>query len=320
MASRKTSLTLIDLEEFKETDRRQDAAAIAYSEKYHEHSEIFDEICQEAEAEDQLDQRPRGQIRRVSLTGSSGSSSMEWDKPVEIAKLHRRRHSTFNPRNRAAHRKEHAELDDHLKMLEDKQSFRRASVVHNLLEFSVNFDVSTATMSHEMSPALNFSCPVLSYMNDDEEDSVELRLLRRPSLVSIPDDSNAQSWESFKDDGVTQLIQDGEDMSREYIFELPPMEEVVKPRGKRRRPHSYKLLEKRLASESQCDVIKSLTLMDMAAPAINVAAMPAASSQIHPKALDLQAHPKALDLDVANTFQSKREQPVSLRQQCARGA
>ena len=312
MASRKTSLTLIDLEEFKE----KDAAAVAYSAKYHEHSEIFDEICQEAEAEDQLETRPRRQLRRVSLSGSSACSSMDWDKPVEITKLRRRRHSTFNPRNRAAHRREHADLDEHLKMLEDKQRFRRASFVHNLLEFSVNFDVSTAAaMSHDVSPALNFSCPVLSYMNDDEEDSVELRMLRRPSLVSIPDDSdsnsNAQSWESFKDDGETELPQDGHELSREYVFEMPPMEEPVNPRAKRRRPHSYKMLEKRLTCESQFDVIKSFTLMDMAA-SINVATMPAASPSMQPKALDMH--------DVANTFQSKSEQPLAVRQHCARGA
>ena len=41
-------------------------------------------------------------------------------------------------------------------MLEDKHTFRRASFVNNLLEFSVNYDVSTAAMPHEVSPALNF--------------------------------------------------------------------------------------------------------------------------------------------------------------------
>ena len=46
-------------------------------------------------------------------------------------------------------------------------------------------------------------------MNDNEKDSVELSMFCRPSLVSIPVDSNAESWESFKDDGETDRTQDG---------------------------------------------------------------------------------------------------------------
>jgi len=312
MASRKTSLTLIDLEAFKEIDEklRDDYDENAAStDKYQEHSQIFEEICQEAEAEDQLDYRPSRPLRRPSLSGISEASSMEWEATEAIGKLRRRRHSTFNPRNRAAHREEHADLEEHLKRLEDKHRFRRASFVNNLLEFSVNFDVSMSNpaMDHEISPALNFSCPVLSYMNDEEEDSVDLTMIRRPSLISVHDDSNTDSWESLKDDGETESPQDAHELSREYVIELPSMEEVVKPKGKRRRPHSYKMLEKRLESESQYNVIKSFSWKEMTASF--VAQLPQAPIE-----------PKSLNNDVPSTFQSKSEQPLAARQQCARGA
>ena len=138
-------------------------------------------------------------------------------------------------------------------------------------------------------------------------------MFRRPSLVSIPDDSHAESWESFKDDGETELPQDGHEMSREFVIELPPMEDEIKPKSKRRRrPHSYQMLEKRLTCEAQYDIIKSFNLKEMTA-SINPATLPTASS---PSRME----PKALDLDVANTFQSKSEQPLASRQQCARGA
>jgi len=312
MASRKTSLTLIDLEAFKDLDQklRDDYDENAAStDKYYEHSEIFDDICQEAEAEDQLNERRSRPMRRPSLSGVSGGSSMEWEGNVAIESLRRRRHSTFNSRNRAAHRKEHADLEEHLKSFEDKHRFRRASFVNNLLEFSVNFDVSmsNAAMGHEISPALNFSCPVLSYMHDDEEDSVEILMLRRPSLISSNDDSKTDSWESLKDDGETDFSPDAHEMSREYVIELPSMEEVVKPKGKRRRPHSYQMLEKRLTCESQSDVIKSFSLKEMTAS--YVAQQPRAPIE-----------PKSLDHDVPSTFQSSSEQPLAARQQCARGA
>ena len=289
------------------------------SPKYLEHSEIFEEICQEAETEDQLERSPSfaRQPRRSSLTGCGLVDAHEAavknglvDEPAAgVRNLHRRRHSSYNPRNRAAHRQAHMKLEDHLRYLEDEHHFKRASFVNNLLEFNLSYDVSMSGSEHELSPALGFSCPVLSYMNEDEEDSVELRMLRRPSLVSVPEDPTQASWESFKDDGETDLPVDAHEMSDEYIIELPPLEEYVKPSGKRRRSHSYKLLEKRLTSESPMDVIKSFSLKEM------VATVPQVT---FPATAGVQS--KDLDLPVQNTFQAEREQPLAARQQCARGA
>ena len=323
--NRKGSMTMADLEAIHDMERNsmnracasEGVGASMEAAKYHEHSEIFEEICHEAETEDQMEQSLNlsRQPRRGSLTGGcidahdAAVAHGLVHEPVEIRSLHRRRHSNYNPRNRAAHRQSHTDLEEHLRHLEDKHHLRRASFVNNLLEFSLSYDVSMSGSEHELSPALNFSCPVLSYMNDEEEDSVELRMLRRSSLVSVPEDSNQESWESLKDDGETSLPQDAHEMSREYVIELPPLEEYVKPSGKRRRSHSYKMLEERLTSESPIDVIKSFSMKDMAA-SISLVTLPTTAV----------VQSKDLDLQVQNTFQAERGQPLAARQQCARGA
>ena len=321
---RKSSMNMADLEAINE----QQPYTKENSGKYSEHTEIFEDICQETEAEDNA--RSTKQPRRLSGSDEvdmlpppppkirndprQRRHSSYFMPPPEIRNLHLRRHSSYEPRNRSAHHQAHAELKDHLDHLEDKHDLRRASFVHNLLEFNLSFDVSMNSFADiGPSAALNLSCPVLSYMNDDEEDSVELNLLRRPSLVSGQENSKEESWESLKDDGEAELPKEDHENSGEYCIELPPLEEVIKPAGKRRRSSSYKILEKRLQLESPIEVLKSFNIKENSANFDD-----ACITAIQPKNLDAQS--TALDNEMHDTFQQQREQPAATLQQVARGA
>ena len=315
---RKASMTMADLEAIHEWEHctHQESSG-----KYSEHSGIFEEICQEAETDDHLDTMhttpSTRQPRRRSLSGSDELDNMP---PPEIRNLHQRRHSSYESRTRSAHRETHAELKEHLDRLEDKHHLRRASFVNNLLEFNLSFEISMNSFSDNgtmHSPALAFSCPVLSYMHDEEEDSVELNLLRRPSLVSVRENSREESWESLKGHDETELPEDGHGESTEYYIELPPLEEATKPTGKRRRSHSYKMLEKRLQLESSIEVIKSFNRKENSANFYESRIFTMQHKNVDAAAVQ----PKTLDNDMHNTvLKRQRKKPVATRPKVAMGA
>lgn len=315
--NRKASMTMADLEAIHEHDKFvSNNPAVA---KYSEYSEIFEDLCHEAEQDDDMHTSFGSQLssgRRGSLTGCVDDMDMDLPSAAvvnntieggqeEFRMLHQRRHSSYEPRNRSFHRAQHQQVKEHLMKMEDKHHLRRSSFVNNLLEFNLSVDVSMSDMGADaVSPAMHLSCPVLSYMNDDEEESIELRMVQRPSLVSVVEGEESQeSWESLKDCGTT-TPQDAHYESKEYIIELPPMEEPKKIRPKRRR-HSYKILEEKLLEGSPLDVLKAWNSLS---GGIAASAMPAAPQ------------PKSLERNDIFSFETTRESPLATRAQVARGA
>jgi hypothetical protein len=65
-----------------------------------------------------------------------------------------------------------------------------SSMVNTLLDFHSSFEISLASASRQ---DLHLSCPVLSYVYDSDDDSIEINKAKRPSLTS-----NSKRNETFK--------------------------------------------------------------------------------------------------------------------------
>jgi hypothetical protein len=339
--NRMTSITISDLEAIHALEQLQ-----VLTTKYREHEEIFEEICQDVEAEDELIMEASLsssiiRTRRTSI-GSGPTYTMEPLEHVDTCKKHRypRRHSTYNARHRKFHRDAHATIKDYLLTIQDENHARRANFVTNLMDFNLSFEVAMAASSSSdemMSPALNLSCPILSYLKEDDEDSIELIMIKKPSLIPNKDDSNpCENWESLKDDGESEQFMDDPSQTNEYIVRLPPLnddeEESSRQRG-RKKLHSYQMLEQRLSSESHMSVVKSFGFHGkMAAigyPTTTTTSMPTTlkfSSSHQRQRLYTEGNTtKEYGEDeetqgVSNAYRSTTNQPVTTKQPCARGA
>jgi hypothetical protein len=352
--NRKASLTISDLETIHAIE--QIRLNSINSEKYNEHNEIFEEICQDAEAEDEIMETslPSSTImtRRTSITGCTSTTSstivlepFEKDLSCRMDRHHYpRRHSTYNGRNRKFHRDAHATIKDYFLTIQDVNHARRTSFVTNLMDFNLSFDVAmAASNSNGISPTLNLSCPILSYLKEDDEDSIELIMIKRPSLITDKEEFNqSANWESLKDDGESEEdSMDNPNHKTEYVIELAPLEEDYDSSwGKKRnndrqrrkkKVHSYQMLEQRLSSESLMSVVKSFGLHGMSAAAAigyptttshTSAAMKFSSSQQRRRSDDNPAKEYAEDEESQNVSSAypTRNQPISTTQPCARGA
>lgn len=197
---------------------------------------------------------------------------------------------------------------------------RRSSIVDNLLDFNLSIGATSSI-------TMQLSCPILSYMNDDEEDSVDLRQVKRPSLVSVVEDcvneaQHEEGWESLEADG-SALPMDAHFQTREYQFELPPVDDSDRSKKKqlKRRRHSYQMLEQRLSeSQSPLDILKEWSssmggnkknlTVSLTAP-MNASSVASSPEQV-----------KSLELDsgLSDFQQRAREGPMLTNMQCARGA
>ncbi|KAI2495054.1 hypothetical protein MHU86_19486 [Fragilaria crotonensis] len=242
------SLWLLDIQDDPSTDTRTTDA-------YSENSQAFEEIVASADIEYTLkEQRPtlqrQSSVRKPIVSGAQGKASTLKRNSV-------RRHSTYCEREREKAYKEHKGMKEYLNSLEDHSKSKVATM---LLEF--NSSMSMASLSDvgvmNASPAMHYSCPVLSYMNDDEEDSVELTESRmkgtkRLSMVSISEES-AETWETLHDDPLEDPFQN----SKEYHLELKRVDDdFKKPRAKRRRSPSCLVLTQQLAAEGPQHVLRS---------------------------------------------------------------
>lgn len=190
---------------------------------------------------------------------------------------------------------------------------QRRTYVNRMLEFNLSVDASMFD-SGETSPAVQLRCPVLSYMNDDEEDSIELMHVRRPSLVSVIEEreSAQEGWETLKDN-----ISDTEQVKNEgrfhYVLELPFItEEAITKIHRTKRRHSYKVLDEKLIAQSPSDVLKAMSNVDN-----NMTAAPATLTELTETSKKSLEPKTAIDMD---SFEQVRHAPVATKAQTARGA
>ena len=171
-----------------------------------------------------------------------------------------RRHSSFESRKRLQSYNDHQTVKEYLNS--PFVNAERSKFVQSLLDFNLSVNMASlrdlSTMDE--SPALRVSCPVLSYLNDDEEDSVDLteykrKVTKRSSLVRLKEEAG-QRWESLDDASLNDDPATFEN-PREYVMEMKSLDDE-KPRTKRRCPPSYKILSQKLAMESPLQVLRSL--------------------------------------------------------------
>jgi RNA polymerase-binding transcription factor DksA len=226
-----------------------------HTEKEEDLSEIFEDICQDAEVEDGMELRRNRASRRSSMSGI-GDYYCD-DTGVDIP-THRRRHSTFNPRDRKSHRDAREEVKEHLISVQDESHVQRRISVNSLMDFNLCLDIAMAASIEDLSPALEISCPVLSYMSVNDDLLDDTIKSKRPSLISV---SETNAIANLKGARTTENEYDIPYPKAEYTVELPQSEEFENVfKEKPRKRHSYKVLEQRLSLESPGTVIKGLKM------------------------------------------------------------
>ncbi|KAI2505626.1 hypothetical protein MHU86_8774 [Fragilaria crotonensis] len=164
-----------------------------------------------------------------------------------------RRHSSFEPRQALQSYISHCEQK---KLVKSSSVVQRVQCIESLLTFHDLVSMVGANVMDE-SAGLLCSCPVLSYMNDEEEDSVDLVALRRivrrrSSSSSSVVKEEGELWEFLRDledepsaDNRNQALASVDDESHHRV-------------RKERRDPSYKILAKTLAMEGPQQVLHSL--------------------------------------------------------------
>jgi hypothetical protein len=254
--SHEPSSSLTSLESMQKVEFGGLEYASQYSSSYFKQQQqqgIFETLCQEADIHDHINNRRGRNTRRASMSNKASHEGASLNNVK-----HYRRHSTFNPRNRQTHRDAHADFEEYILYQRNNQ---RSSIVSTLLDFHSSFEISlAASFPKGMRAALHFSCPVLSYMHDYDEDSLEMRMTKRSSLIS-----NLKENEDFEylndysesDSGISFDVS-SQSERQQYVIDMSDKEDIscLQP-GKRRKRHSYKVLERRLSTESHLSILKS---------------------------------------------------------------
>jgi hypothetical protein len=215
---------------------------------YYEHSQVFEDLVNTTDKEYVAQLRPPRLHRNSSVPRVNASTGKSIAKAV-------RRHSSFEPRDRLKTYKDHKAMKEYLGTPRGSTHKRRThkfDVIQKMLEFNLSASVTSFNDLSMMNKSLglHYSCPVLSYMNEDEEDSVELTYLkkrqsRRSSLCSLTEDES-ESWESLND-----LPTDGsmDASSQDYQISMKLVDEDNrKPRAKRQRSRTCLMLSHELAN------------------------------------------------------------------------
>jgi hypothetical protein len=222
---------------------------------YSDQQGIFDVMYQDAEVQDDMNDIRVGRpaTRRASMNVTSSKH-----KTNSVNDCRYRRHSSFNPRNRQAHRDAHSHLEEYFL---ERGNPQRSSIVSTLLDFHSSFELSMVGAAHDVSSALHFSCPVLSYMHDSDEDSVEMNITKRPSLMLGTNGSENIEYLNYDSDNNGDNLVDSFQLpeEKEYVIEMSEEEQYTNShRETRRKRPSYITLERRLSTESHLAVLKSM--------------------------------------------------------------
>lgn len=267
-SSLEASLSILDLEDPPEEQQFM----TPQKNMYLEHSQVFEELVR-GTTEEYANAMPRPLMtRQASARVVSSTSNKEKPKGRKLP----RRHSSYEPHQQRIIFQAHQDMKEAI----EQQGRNTSSIITSLLEFNLSVNMaSLSDLSLDKSPALHYSCPVLSYMNDDEEDSVELltfkRGLKRNSnnLSVLKEETDEQRWETLDDDDDDAILDltklDGKvtsnrrsscnrtSLKADYMIAIKPLEEDEKPRTKRRKS-SYKHLSERLSREHPQHVLRSL--------------------------------------------------------------
>lgn len=247
---------------------------------YSENSRIFQDLCDEID-DDDAEELAEGAVvvhrRRASMRNTADEPMVLLQEMMPKHKKTLRRHSSFESSLRSSvHKSDHESMKEYLFSMENNCDLgKRSSFIGTLMRFNLSLNLSLGGDSVEnddpISSGLQYSCPVLSYMQDDEEDSVDLCVKNRPGLLE-----EQQPWECLQ----------GEKFDEPFVVKLaspPPTQDTTKPKKRR---HSYQILEDRLEQDSPQEIIKTLSEHGSIQ---NLDRMSPRRAQPLPKALDAQA-------------------------------
>jgi hypothetical protein len=255
--SLESSLTLIDFKDFQTFQHGSSEYSLDDLQyPYTEQKDIFQTLFQQAEIQDEITSScdRSANTRRPSMHNLSCRDKENFSA---VKKRHRR-HSTFDPRNRQGHRDAHDDFESYLLSQNNRQ---QSNIVNTLMDFHSSIDKSLeASFWKDMKPSLCISYPILSYLDDTDDDSIEMSKMKRSSLVSDPRQN--EDFEYLNDDSDSDS-----DVSYEAAFDCKDQEYITRlneedvqyfQSEKRRQVASYKVLERRLSTESHVAILKSL--------------------------------------------------------------
>jgi hypothetical protein len=261
MRSLEQSISILELEDIN-AERFYCKETKTKTKKIVEHSQIFEDLVslEEVTFSTEVDEKciPSRNLHRQSsvpnqLQKKPESGEKESKHKGFIEKPLVRRHSSYEARQR---RKNFAQHQDMKKYLETRSEKKMSSAIQKLIDFNLSVSMaSSSDLSMCVTPtSLHYSCPVLSYMND-EEDSLDLaaqRQRKRRSTLCSLSESVEESWESLNDDNSIHE-------STEYEVTMKALNhDDKKPRIKRRRPYSCLQLSRKLEIEDPAQVLQSL--------------------------------------------------------------
>jgi len=236
-----------------------------------QNSQVFFDLVEMTESEYEINRLDRQEhfskkgkssrhMRSTSLMGE-GKEISELISAIIVPARKKlpRRHSSYEPRQKAAFHEAHMKMQEKLTIGPDDS-------IEKLLELGTSMGVASMNEmgTTASSPDSHRSCPalsVLSYLNDDDEDSFELSSCRknlRPILTALPEeDSWKKNWETLEEEEA-----DTNALHREYsvsMEELPQKDPFVRGKLQRnRRARSCTVLSGRLSVESPQQIAQSL--------------------------------------------------------------
>lgn len=235
-----------------------------------QNSQVFDDLVEMTESEFEVDRlNRRSNLRKgASIRHRKSKSLIGNEKEISaiippVKRILPRRHSSYEPRQRDVAHEAHTKMQEELIMGTDDPIEKLIELTKSINLTSMN-DLGTA----DSSPESHRSCPalsVLSYLSDDDDDSIVLSTCRKnlgTSLDVLPEEG-AESWTKKWENMAEKEDESIKTLQTEYstsIMELPEEDPFERGRLRRKnRARSCTMLSSRLAKESPRHVVRSLS-------------------------------------------------------------
>lgn len=250
------------------TDASRNAVVEGLQQSLEENAYIFDWMAEIAFIEYGSQPAPGSRWHRQVGVASEWITDVEDSNEMLRVIKHPRRHSSFETRQAYMSYNDHKQANDFWDSLANPEATERANLIRSLLEFDVSVSMaslSTGTSATHQGAGSRYSCPILSYINDDA-DNVASGDLRTYNSNLVPISKRESIFQTSEEQRLCLTDDDSADLSRledyptQYNVEMKSvLDDETKPRSRRRRSTpSYKLLSQKLATEHPHQVIRSL--------------------------------------------------------------
>jgi hypothetical protein len=234
----------------------------------HENSDMFERLCVEAEVEDMANIRRfhpttrRGSLQPTFYYNEDNSRFLMDDKNFHHRL--RRRHSTYDVRNRAAHIEEHHEMEEYIRTRRDDSLDEQLIFIQNLQYLTNGLTLlKEFPDSDRYSTATSSPYTILKYMMDfddfdDDDDFIRLEQFKRKKFDSQSISSDSQELVEHQ---MGDMVSPQDNHHVEYVINLSPLiSEEMKPNFEktRRKVPSYQILKKEMELQPVHTVFQSM--------------------------------------------------------------